>query len=705
MKQLLQDLKSGKTWLEELPVPVPQPGEVLIKTSYSLVSLGTERMLVEFGKAGWIEKARQQPDKVKMVMDKVKVEGLKTTVDAVRHKLDQPLSLGYCNVGEIVELGEGVKEFKKGDRVISNGPHAEFVTVSKNLTALIPDEVTDEEAAFTVIGSIGLQGIRLLDPSFGDTVTVIGLGLIGLLTAQILVANGCIVLAYDLDKRKVKFARELGIEAFVGDNQTNPVDYILSKTEHDGVDGVIITASAKTDQIISDAARMCRKRGHIVLIGVVGLNISRAEFYEKELTFQVSSSYGPGRYDPDYEIKGKDYPKAFVPWTAKRNFEAVIEAIRSGKLKVKRLITETVKLDDFEKIYGQLGSSGSIASLLEYKSDAQQDKNIHIIKDRIFDPQKPVIGVVGAGNFTSMTLLPALKKLNPQIKTICDVTGMQSKALATKYDIHNCTSEFSQILNDKDINLVMIITRHHLHSGMAIKSLKAGKHVYVEKPLVLKETELEDILKTYKDSGKSIMVGYNRRFSPHTQLLKKYIRVEDPVNITATMNAGFIPANSWVQDPEIGGGRIIGEACHFMDLLIYLTGSKISSICMNALGKNPDRYSDNATILLKFENGSQGVINYFSNGAKTYSKERIEVYSRNRTFVIDNFRRTNGFGVKGFRSLKTKIDKGHKEQYRQLIENIETGSSPLIPFDELLNASKASFAALASLVNGGWAHL
>ncbi len=685
-----------------MPVPSPQYGEVLVKTKYSLVSLGTERMLVEFGKAGWIEKARQQPDKVKMVIDKVKTDGLKTTIDAVKNKLDQPIPLGYCNVGEVVEVGNDVSEFKIGDRVVSNGAHAEYVSVAKNLVASIPEEVPDIDAAFTVIGSIGLQGIRLLNPSFGDRVVVIGLGLIGLISAQLLQANGCKVIAYDLDEGKVNIAKKLGIEAFTSDKRTDPVDYVISATGNDGADRVLITASAKTNQIISDAARMSRKRGHIVLVGVVGLNISRADFYEKELTFQVSSSYGPGRYDPEYEAKGIDYPKAFVPWTAKRNFEAVLEAIRSDQLNVKSLITETVKLANFESIYSQLDKSHSIASIIEYDAEAAETKNIKVHEDRNFNSQIPVIGIIGAGNFTSMTLLPALRKFNPQIQSIAGASGIHAKILARKYQITDCTSDYHDILKNAAINLVLITTRHNLHAKMVTESLKAGKNVFVEKPLALNMEELEGIVKAYDSSEGSLTVGYNRRFSPHTEAIKEFLKDEDPVNIIATMNAGFIPPESWVQDPEIGGGRIIGEACHYFDLMIFLTGSKISKVCMSALGQNPDKNTDNASILLKFENGSQGTINYFSNGAKSYSKERIEVYSRHRTFVIDNFRKTEGYGAKGFKTLKTKIDKGHKEQFKQLLSKHNSGNGPIIPLNELVNSSKASFAALDSLIKGEW---
>ena len=410
MKQIIQSFKTGDTILEEVPAPQVRKGHVLIKTTRSLVSLGTERMLVEFGKSNLISKARQQPDKVKQVLDKIKTDGLVPTLEAVFNKLGEPLPLGYCNVGKVIAVGEGVSEIKVGDRVASNGPHAEFVCVPKNLVAQIPDQVTDEEGAFTVIGSIGLQGIRLLAPTLGETVVVIGLGLIGLITAQLLIANGCKVIGVDIDDSKLKLASNWGVVPFNPKNG-DVVKFVEEKTNNVGADGVLITASTKTNDIISQAARMSRKRGRIILVGVVGLNLSRAEFYEKELSFQVSCSYGPGRYDEDYEHKGIDYPLPYVRWTEKRNFEAVLEAIRSGKLNVKELISEIIPLENYMNVYGEIGSSKSIASILKYSERNTNPTHTVRLSDVAIPPSKGVVGIVGAGNFTKMTLLPAIKEI------------------------------------------------------------------------------------------------------------------------------------------------------------------------------------------------------------------------------------------------------------------------------------------------------
>jgi len=701
MKQIIQSFKTGETILEEVPTPLIKSGSVLIQTSKSLVSLGTERMLVEFGKSNLISKARQQPDKVKQVLDKIKTEGLLPTLEAVFNKLGEPLPLGYCNVGRVIAVGDGVSEFKVGDRVASNGQHAEFVCIPKNLVAKIPDNIEDSEAVFTVIGSIGLQGIRLINPTFGETIVVIGLGLIGLLTAQMLHANGCRVIGIDIDESKLELARKWGILT-INPVESNSVKEVLELTNGIGCDGVVITASAKNNDIIAQAAQMSRKRGRIVLVGVIGLNISRADFYEKELSFQVSCSYGPGRYDEEYESRGHDYPISYVRWTEKRNFEAILQAIASAKINVKELITEEIPLEDYLKVYGEIGNNKSIGSILTYSSDINSAKNNTIsIASNDFRQSKGVLGIIGAGNFTKMTMLPVLKKLNANFKIIASQGGISGNSVAKKYNFSSSTTDYKEIFKDSEVDLVMITTRHNKHASMVIEALEANKNVFVEKPLALNESELNEIIATYNKSSTTLTVGFNRRFSPHIIKMKNLLG-NSQMNIIATMNAGFIPANVWVHDMQVGGGRIIGEACHYMDLMIYLTGHKIVSVCMNAMGNNPSENTDNASILLKFENGSTGVINYFSNGSKSYAKERIEVFSQERVLVMDNFITTKGYGFKGFSNLKTRLDKGHKNQFEKLINQLKTGGNALIPFDEIINTTKASFAALESLKENKW---
>ncbi len=702
MKQIIQDLKNGETILEEIPVPMVKTGHVLIKTANTLVSLGTERMLVEFGKANFIQKARQQPDKVKMVFEKIKTDGLKPTMDAVFNKLNQPLPLGYCNVGEVVEVGKGVTEFKVGDRVASNGNHAEYVNVPKNLVAKIPDNVTNEEAAFTVIGSIGLQGIRLLNPTFGETIVVIGLGLIGLISAELLLANGCNVIGFDYDPEKVRIAKEKGIIAINPSEGTDQVKFVESYTNNIGADGVLITASNKSNEIISQSAKMSRKLGKVVLVGVIGLEISRADFYEKEISFQVSCSYGPGRYDENYEQKGNDYPIGYVRWTEKRNFEAVLNTISKGTLDVKPLITERIPLNEYQRIYGDMKNSKSIASIIEY-NNTEKPRTTVTVEKKSFEGKKGVIGIIGSGNFTSATILPNLRKLKADIKYIASSGGLSSTIMAKRHKIANSTSDYKEILLDNEVDIVFITTKHNMHASMVLETLQAGKSVFVEKPLALTSKELEDIIAEYNTRKVSVSVGFNRRFAPLAKRMKKLLGNDNtPININATMNAGFLPADLWVHDMEIGGGRIIGEACHYIDLCTYLAGSRVKMVCMSAMGTNPEENTDNASILLKYENGSNAVINYFANGSKAYSKERVEVYSQERTLVMDNWRRLRVFGFKNAKKYSSKQDKGHYNQFQELIEQQQKGGDSIIPFEEIVNTTKASFAAIESLKKGKW---
>lgn len=704
MKQIIQDLKNGNTVLEEIPAPELKAGNLLIETTRSLVSLGTERMLVEFGKSNLLQKAKQQPDKVKDVINKVKTDGLKPTINAVLNKLGQPIPLGYCNVGKVIAIGKGVEGFTIGDRVASNGPHAEYVCVPKNLAAKIPDNVTDEEAAFTVIGAIGLQGIRLVNPTFGETIIVVGLGLIGLVTAQMLKANGCKVIGFDYDSDKVTLARNLGIDAVNPAEGNDQISYVLNASNNIGADAVIITASNKSNEIISQSAKMSRKRGRIILVGVIGLDISRSDFYEKELTFQVSCSYGPGRYDDYYEQKGQDYPLAFVRWTEKRNFEAVLQAIAVKLIDVKSLITDRVPLSNYSEIYSDMSNGKSIASILEYpEKELINPKRFVTLNNSKFTPGQGVVGIIGAGNFTSAMILPCLKKTQAKLKYISSSGGLTGTVLAKKFNIAKSTTDNSSILNDNDIDLVMVTTRHNSHASLVVQALDHGKHVFVEKPLALNLVELDQIIEAIEKSKKTVTVGFNRRFAPLAIKMKKLLgNSGSPMNIIVTINAGFIPSNVWVHDMEIGGGRIVGEACHFIDLISFLTQSRVVSVCMNAMGQHPQDNSDNATIMLKYENGTNAVINYLANGSKTYSKERIEIYHQERTLVMDNWRKLTGYGFKNFSSESSGQDKGHQSQFNLLIDSIIKGGSQIIPIDQIINTTKASFSAIASLRNGTW---
>ena len=701
MKQIIQDLKSGETILEEVPVPKIKEGHVLIKTHNTLVSLGTEKMLVDFGKANYIQKARQQPEKVKQVLQKIKTDGLQPTLDAVFRKLGEPLPLGYCNAGEVIAVGKGVSKFKIGDRVVSNGQHAEVVNVPKNLVAKIPDNVSYEQASFTVIGAIGLQGIRLINPTFGETVVVTGLGLIGLMSAQLLKANGCKVIGLDFDANKVELAKSLGINAF-NVSAADPVPLVHGLTNDNGADAILITASTSSNEVISQAAQMSRQRGRIVLVGVIGLDMQRSDMYEKELSFQVSCSYGPGRYDTNYENKGLDYPIGFVRWTEQRNFEAILDAISSKNINVDALITERVPLKEYDKIYGDMSKKGAIASILNYDTrNSDLNKNIRV-SSKEFNNSKGVIGIIGAGNFTSAMIVPALNKLGAKMKYIVSSRGLSGTTLAKKYGIANSTTDMNLVFEDKEVDAVVITTQHHQHCEHVVKSIKAQKHVFVEKPLALTYEELSQIEEAYHNANISLTVGFNRRFSPLIQKAKSVLgNASQAINVIANMNAGFIPQDHWVQDMERGGGRIIGEACHYIDLISFLTASEVESVVMNAQGTSPQNNTDNCSILLKYKNGSQGVINYFSDGHKSYPKERIEIYDQQKNMIIDNFRTLSFFGYKS-KDKKITQDKGHKEQFSRWNEMIKDGGNPIIPFDSIINTSKTAIACIESLSKRCW---
>ncbi|WP_394229056.1 bi-domain-containing oxidoreductase [Shewanella colwelliana] len=711
MKQILQDMAKGGTSITEAPVPIVGAGSMLINTSVTLISAGTERSLVDFGKASMLDKARQQPEKVKMVLEKVKTDGLMTTVDAVKSKLAQPLPLGYCNVGTIAELGRNVDSFKIGDRVVSNGPHADVVRVAKNLCAKIPENVTDEEAVFTVVASIGLQGIRLVQPTLGELVVVTGVGLIGLLTVQMLRAQGCRVLAIDYDQSKLELAKQFGAEICNPGLGEDPVAAGMALSDGEGVDAVIITASTKSNDPVTQAARMSRKRGRIVLVGVVGLELNRADFYEKELTFQVSCSYGPGRYDPNYEDGGNDYPKAFVRWTEQRNFMAILEMMSSGLLDVKPLISHRVAFENATDAYGILTTDkASLGILLQFKS-AFQSRHQHTIKLAATDkadykPSQAIVGFIGAGNYASRMLIPAFKAAGAKFHSIATSGGINGVIHGEKSGFSEATTDTQAMIEDPKINTVAIVTRHNSHAYFVQQALKAGKNVFVEKPLAITHQELDAIKLTYDAALKSemppkLMVGFNRRFSPQVQKMKALLApIKAPKSFIMTMNAGAIPADHWTQDNEVGGGRIIGEACHFIDLMRYLTGSEIVSVQARRMGDNKSVLitEDIAAIILGFADGSFGTIQYLANGSASFPKERVEVFAAGGTLQLDNFIKLKGFGWKGFNRLNLwKQDKGQKACSAAFIDSIESGTSAPISAEELFEVARVTIEVTEQL--------
>ena len=702
MKQVLQSLKTGETSVADIPCPSVKRGQLLIHTSQTLVSVGTERMLVEFGKAGWIDKARQQPDKVRMVLDKIKTDGLMPTVEAVFNKLDQPLPLGYCNVGRVIEIGAGVNGYAIGDRVISNGKHAEIVSAPINLCAKVPDQVTNEEAAFTVLGAIALQGIRLAQPTLGESIVVTGLGLIGLLSVQLLRANGCRVLGIDSVPERLALASQFGAEVVDLSKGQDPVAVAQQFSRGRGVDAVILTASTKSSEPVHQAALMCRKRGRIVLVGVTGLELSRADFFEKELSFQVSCSYGPGRYDATYEEKGIDYPVGFVRWTEQRNFEAVLDMMSGGRLDVRPLISHRFDITDAKQAYELVrGTAPSMGILLQYPEIAvvtlartvSLEESATNEANTTRNIAHPSISFIGSGNYATAVLIPAFKAAGAQLRSVASASGVSGVHAGRKFGFAEATTDVAKLLSDPLTNAIVITTRHDTHAGYTLDALQAGKHVFVEKPLCLTTQELETIVAACQASKVNgvnkpiLMVGFNRRFAPQIKKIKQLLSsVSVHKSFVMTVNAGSIPMQHWTQDVDVGGGRLLGEACHFVDLLRFLADSPISGwhcTGMNSLS------ADTATIQLSFLDGSIGTVHYFANGSKSFPKERLEVFTAGRVLQLDNFRKLTGYGWPGFNKMNLwRQDKGQRACAQAFIDAISSGDTAPIPVEELFEISR-----------------
>ena len=703
MKQVLQNLNTGDTILEEVPSPSASAGGSVIRTSVTLVSAGTERMLVDFGKGNLLQKARQQPDKVKQVLEKAKTDGVAQTLDAVRNKLDTPLALGYCNVGTAVE--SRCEEIAVGDRVVSNGKHAEYVSVPKNLCVKIPDSVDDESAAFTVIGAIALQGIRLIKPTLGETVVVTGLGLIGLVAVQLLRAHGCRVLGIDFDAEKVALAKQLGAEVVNLSAGQDPLAIAEQYSRGRGVDAVLITASTKSNDPIHQAALMSRQRGRIVLVGVVGMEMSRADFYEKELSFQVSCSYGPGRYDSEYEEKGNDYPVGFVRWTEQRNFEAILDMMAEGRIDMKPLISHRFKLGQAAEAYDLISSGNPLGVLLQYPAKpAGKIERTVILNEPLpaVGASKACVGFIGAGGYASSVLVPAFAATGARLKSIASATGVSSVHVGKKNQIEEATTDTDSVLADEAINTLVITTRHNSHAGWVRKGLEAGKHIFVEKPLTLTRQELDDLGSFYTamDRAPLLMVGFNRRYSPLIQpIVQALARKSQPVSMVMTVNAGGMPADHWTQDMDVGGGRIIGEGCHFIDLLRYLANSAIVDVQARAMDSS---CKDSVSILLSFANGSIGTVNYLANGNKGFPKERLEVFCGGSIAQVDNFRSLKTYGWRDLKSQRLwRQDKGQANCTQAFVNAIESGSSSeLISFDELFEVANACFDAVSQFQSG-----
>ncbi len=735
MKQLIQNLRSGETIVAEVPIPTPQVGEALVCTAASLVSAGTERTLVEFAEKSLVGKARSRPDLVRQVVDKARREGALTSLEAAFNRLDQPLPLGYSSAGVIVALGEGVMGMKIGQRVACAGGnyavHAEYVCVPKILLTPLPDEVDLESAAFTTLGAVALHGFRLSEVRLGERVAVVGLGLLGLLMAAIANAAGCHVLGVDLDDKRVALARSMDVQAIL---RPEAEEAAASFSFGNGCDAVLICADTRSDDPVELAGAIARDRGRVVAVGAVGLHIPRKIYYEKELTFINSRSYGPGRYDPNYEEGGHDYPIGFVRWTEGRNMAAFVDLLASGRVDVHPLITHRFPIDHATEAYDLITGKRSepfLGVLLTYPQPSanpeslpsttnqppnaiapQQQDTLHVIRDT--SPRKPdtvKLGVLGAGNFATAVMLPALKMVSAiELVGIASASGMSAKTAAERFGFGYSASDEAKITTDPDINTVAILTRHNLHARQVLAALGQGKNVFCEKPLALTLPELDEIEAALRElaahpggSSPLLMVGFNRRFAPLAQRLAQFLAGRtEPLAAHYRVNAGYIPLSHWTQDLLQGGGRIIGEGCHFIDFLSFLAGGAPISVTAHGLPDAGRYREDNLVMTFTFPDGSLGTVSYLSNGDKAFPKEHVEVFAGGRVAVLDDFRTLvmvqNGRRQKVQSRLRQ--DKGHRAEWDAFSQAVVAAGAPPIPYEQLIGVSRASFAALQSLRTG-----
>jgi predicted dehydrogenase len=708
MKQLLQNIRTGRAAIEEVPVPTPREGQALVRVAASLVSAGTERMVVEFAEKSLVGKARSRPDLVKQALEKARREGLINTAQAAFNRLDQPMALGYSSAGTIVRLGKNMQGFKVGQRVACAGGgfavHAEYNAVPRNLLTPLPKNVDFESAAFTTLGAIAMHGFRLAEPQIGENVAVIGLGLLGLLTIQIASAAGCSVLGIDLDPNRIALASSLGFEAVSRQKAESASDAFTASR---GFDVILICADTPSNDPVELAGTIARDRARVVATGAVGLAIPRKIYYEKEISFINSRSYGPGRYDPGYEEHGQDYPLSYIRWTEGRNFEAVVDMMAKGKLQVKPLITHRFPIEKATQAYDVITGKKKeafLGLLLTYPGEKKKEDG-RIVFPAIVNRQSKTVnlGVLGAGLFASSVLLPAIRKVDGiRLVGIASPGGLHARHSGKKFGFGYAASSADEIIGDPNINTVAILTRHDSHAELVVKALKAGKHVFVEKPLAINSAQLSAISKQLKGNSQSLLlVGFNRRFAPLAQNLKSQISsLKSPLHVHYRVNAGYLPANHWNHDPTIGGGRIVGEACHFIDFLAFLVGVSPVSVTAHALPDNGKYREDNVSMTFTFPGGSIGVVDYLANGDKAFPKERVEVFCEGMVAVLDDFvslqvtkdgKRTEERGAQ---------DKGWVNEWKAFVNAIRTGGEPPIPYEQLIGVTKATFAAVESIRMG-----
>ncbi len=708
MKQLKLNMKTGEVEIAEVPVPSLKDKEVLVHNEYSLISSGTEQSLIELGKKSLIGKAKERPDLAAKVINRAKRDGIVTAYKQAMSRLDKPESLGYSCAGEVIRIGEGIQDLKVGDKVACGGAgyasHAEFVSIPRNLCVKLPSNVSCMDACFTTMGAIALQGIRNADLKLGENVAVIGLGLIGQLTVQLLKTAGCNVFGIDVDKKKIDLALRLGADkVFLRDAQ-NLEGNINEIFNGDGADAVLITAATSSSDPIEFAGKVVRDKGRIVVVGNVGMNIPRDTYYKKELDVIVSRSYGPGRYDRNYEEKGYDYPIGFVRWTENRNMKAFVQLLEQKKLMLNELVSHCFTIDEAKRAYGLIDSKNEffMGILLKYQKESDEtDIYVNKLKEEPHNRKLKIInvGVIGAGNFASSTLLPNLKKIKSiNLRCLATATGLSAESTGKKFHFDSFTTDYKKILSDEKIDAVFILTSNATHAQLTAEALKSGKHVFVEKPLALSEKELNEIVEAYNKFQKIVMVGFNRRYAPLSIKLKKFFQDRTgPMVSYYRVNAEKIPSDHWIYDTEQGGGRIISEACHFIDFLSYITDSKITNVSTNIISSNsskPDEL-DNFSINLSFEDGSIGTIIYTNKGDDAYSKEMCEFFADGSVASLIDFRKLE-FSSNGKRNQFKKrfsLDKGHYGELKKFAEMITTGNLNNEDFESYISSSLTTLNA------------
>ncbi|MGI9591082.1 MAG: bi-domain-containing oxidoreductase [Myxococcota bacterium] len=705
MKQIIQSARTGKLACVEVPSPTPDRGQVLVRTAYSVVSPGTEKMAMDFARTSLVGKARKRPDLVKQVTRKLRQEGPLATYRTVMSRLDAPQPLGYSCAGVVEAVGEAVQGFAPGDRVACAGAgyanHAEFNVVPENLVARVPNDVPLESAAYATVGAIAMQGLRLAEPQLGEVALVVGLGLIGQLAVQLLRANGCRVLGIDTAPARVKQGLDAGAEwAFPPDDL--PESWKDSATSGHGVDLALVTASADSSAPIAMAAELCRTRGRISVVGAMPMDLDRRTFYDKELLLQVSMSYGPGRYDRRYEEVGLDYPLAHVRWTENRNMQAFLDLLASGAVRPDQLDAETVDFEQAERTYEELasGERRSLSIVLRYAEGAEPTRTV-ALREATPRAGKREIGIafVGAGNYAKGVLLPALQgSKDVRFQALVTATGPSGLGTAERFDFASCGTDPEAVLARDDVDLVFVATRHDSHAELAQRALRAGKAVWLEKPVGLSPEEVDGVVAAARESGSLLTVGYNRRFSAHTAHIREAVSARrSPLAIRYTVAAGPPPAGSWITDPMVGGGRIVGEACHFVDLCSFLVGAPPASVFARSLGRDPER-DDSIVASLGFPDGSAATIEYLAHTAPELPKERFEVSGDGSTASCENFRATEVTGAKSFRTLNQ--DKGQAEAIAAMLAAVRAGGPSPIPASEIAGVSRAVFAILESIAAG-----